>query len=194
MIGAAAQKREKRVAEIVGHAWDLAHLHGIGGISLHALAREVGIRQPSLYAYFESKNALYDLMFAAGNRRLLQRLDETKLPTNPRAALKKFMRAFVDFALEDPARYSLLFLRRIPGFEPSAESYEQAQQMLNRGVDLLRAAGVQNQGDVDCYLAMVAGLVDAQISNEPGGNRWTRHLDRLTDMHLDQAARNRKRR
>ena len=73
-------------------------------------------------------------------------------------------------------------------------SYEQAQQMLNRGVDLLRAAGVQNQGDVDCYLAMVAGLVDAQISNEPGGNRWTRHLDRLTDMHLDQAARNRKRR
>ena len=43
--------------------------------SLHALAREVGIRQPSLYEYFDSKHALYDAMFADGNRQLLERLD-----------------------------------------------------------------------------------------------------------------------
>ena len=34
---------------------------------------------------------------------------------------------------------------------------------------------------------MVAGLIDAQISNDPGGDRWIRHLDRLVDLHLDDA-------
>lgn len=191
MIGSVAQKREARVASIVAAAWELARTHGIGGVSLHALAREVGIRQPSLYAYFDSKNALYDAMFADGNRQLLEQLAGLKLPSEPRAALKKFMRAFVDFALADPARYALLFERQIPGFEPSSESYAVAQEFLARAVDLLDAAGIGSQGDVDCYVAMVAGLVAAQISNDPGGDRWTRHLNRLTDMHLDAVSQRR---
>ena len=76
MIGKVAQRRETRTAEIVAAAWELARDHGIGGLSLHALAREVGIRQPSLYEYFDSKHALYDAMFADGNRQLLERLDD----------------------------------------------------------------------------------------------------------------------
>ena len=63
------------MAAIVAAAWELAADHGIAGVSLHALAREVGMRQPSLYAYFDSKHALYDAMFADGNRQLLERLD-----------------------------------------------------------------------------------------------------------------------
>src|SRR2546428_7570329 len=61
-------RREAKVASIVESAWQLAREHGIGGVSLHALAREVGMRQPSLYEYFDSKHALYDAMFADGNR------------------------------------------------------------------------------------------------------------------------------
>jgi AcrR family transcriptional regulator len=191
MIGTVAQRRESRVASIVATAWELARAHGIAGVSLHALAREVGIRQPSLYAYFDSKNALYDAMFADGNRQLLERLDTLKLPSDPRAAVRAFMRAFVSFALADPARSALLFQRPIPGFEPSVESYAYAQEVLTRAVDVLHAAGLKSQGDVDCFIAMVGGLIDAQISNDPGGNRWTRHLDRLTDMYLDEVKRRR---
>src|SRR5271167_3872331 len=88
------QRREAKVAAIVESAWKLAREHGIAGVSLHALAREVGMRQPSLYAYFDSKLALYDSMFADGNGQLLQRLDLVKLPRHPRAALKKFLAEF----------------------------------------------------------------------------------------------------
>jgi AcrR family transcriptional regulator len=186
MIGKVARRREERVAEIVGAAWELARAHGIGGVSLHALAREVGIRQPSLYAYFDSKHALYDAMFADGNRELLERLDGLELPGDPRSAVKTFMREFIVFAVEDSARNELLFHRPIPGFEPSVQSYELAQVVLGRAVELLRTAGVESQDDIDCFIAMVAGLVEAQISNDPGGDRWTRHLDRLTDLYLDQ--------
>ena len=50
------------------------------------------------------------------------------------------------------------------------------------------AAGVDDPVDVDCIVAMVAGLIDAQASNDPEGTRWTRHLDRLVDLHLDNPA------
>jgi AcrR family transcriptional regulator len=192
MIGSVAQRREAKVASIVATAWELAHQEGIGGVTLHALAREVGIRQPSLYAYFDSKNALFDAMFADGNRQLLERLESLKLPRDPRAAVKAFMRALVQFSLEDTDRHLLLFQRPVPGFQPSAESYAYAQQVLNRAVELLRAAGVERQGDIDCVVAMIAGLVDAQMSNDPGGNRWVRHLDRLIDLYLDDAEQRRR--
>ena len=181
------QRREAKVASIVATAWKLAREHGIAGVSLHALAREVGMRQPSLYEYFDSKHALYDAMFADGNRQLLDRLDALTLPRDPRAALKKFMGAFVAFALEDPARCELLFERHVPGFIPSPESYALAEEALGRAAKLMNDAGVTQQGDIDCIVAMVAGLMEAQLSNDPGGNRWTRHLNRLVDLYVDDA-------
>ena len=178
-------RREAKVAAILESAWNLAREHGIAGVSLHALAREVGMRQPSLYAYFDSKSELYDAMFADGNRRLLQQLDLIKLPRDPRAALKKFLAEFVALALEDPARYELLFERRIPGFTPSPTSYLLAEAVLGRAYEFINKVGVTKQGDIDCMIAMVAGLMEAQLSNDPGGNRWIRHLNRLVDLYVD---------
>jgi hypothetical protein len=116
-----------------------------------------------------------------------------RLPKDPRRAVKAFMRALTDFALEDDARRQLLFQRPIPGFVPSAASYERAEQVLARSVSLLEAAGLDDPGDIDCFIALVAGLIDAQASNDPGGTRWTRHLDRLIDMYLDNPQRRRNR-
>jgi AcrR family transcriptional regulator len=193
MVGKVAERREARTQEILETAWRLAAAEGIGGFSLHGVARELGIRQPSLYEYFDSKLALYDAMFADGNRRLLARLDALVLPDDPRRAVKAFMRAFVDFAMEDAARMELLFIRPIPGFEPSEASYAPAVAVLERARVLLRAAGMRARGDIDCFIAMVGGLISAQTSNEPGGTRWVRHLDRLTDLYLDDATTRRKR-
>jgi AcrR family transcriptional regulator len=186
-----AQRREAKVASIVAAAWELARVEGVGGISLRALAARVGMRQPSLYEYFDSKHALYDAMFADGNRQLLARLEALELPADPRAALKTFMGEFARFSLEDYERGLLLFQRPVPGFEPSPASYAIAEEVLARGVELMAAAGVRDQDDVDCFVAMVAGLIAAQVSNDPGGDRWTRHLDRMIDLHLDDARRRR---
>jgi len=154
-ISKVAQRREVKIASIVDAAWGLAREHGIQLVSLRDLAKEVGMQQPSLYAYFDSKNALYDAMFADGNRQLLKVLSAIDLHANPRVTLKAYLGAFTDFAVEDPARNSLLFRRVIPGFEPS--------------------------------VAMTAGLIEAQLSNEPGGDRWLRHLNRMTDVLVDDA-------
>ncbi len=179
------ERREAKVTSIVATAWELAREHGIAGLSLHELARKVGMRQPSLYEYFASKHALYDAMFADGNRQLLERLDAIKLPGEPRAAAKKYMNTFLTFALEDPARCELLFQRHVPGFDPSPESYALAEEALGGAVKVLHEAGVTDQGDIDCIVAMVGGLIEAQLANDPAGNRWSRHLDRLVDLYLN---------
>ena len=57
--------------------------------------------------------------------------------------------------------------------------------MLGRAYKLINEAGVTEQGDIDCIVAMVAGLMEAQMSNDPGGNRWIRHLNRLVDLYVD---------
>ena len=94
---------------------------------------------------------------------------------------------FIAFGLEDPARYELLFQRHVPGFSPSAESYALATGSAGPGVSLMQAAGVTDQGDIDCIVAITAGLMDAQLSNDPGGNRLVRHLNHLVDLVVDDA-------
>jgi AcrR family transcriptional regulator len=186
-VSKVAQRREAKIASIVDTAWSLARERGIQLVSLRDLAKEVGMKQPSLYAYFDSKDALYDAMFADGNRQLLETLDSIDRPDDPRAALKAYLGAFADFAVTDPARNSLLFRRVIPGFEPSAESYAVAEEALGRLLGVMKAAGVTDGGDIDCLVAMTAGLIEAQLSNEPGGDRWIRHLPRMTDLLVDDA-------
>jgi AcrR family transcriptional regulator len=185
MANSVAQRRADKTAEIVACAWALARADGIAGVTLHGLARAVGMRQPSLYVYFGSKLALYDAMFADGNRRLLERLDAVMLSPEPREALRQWLQAFAAFGSEDGELYELLFHRPIPGFAPSAESYALAEQVLGGLYTLLRAAGVTEQGDMDCVVAITAGVTDAQISNDPGGDRWLRHLGRLVGLLVD---------
>jgi AcrR family transcriptional regulator len=187
MVDSVAKRRAEKTAEIVASAWILAKADGIAGVTLHGLARLVGMRQPSLYVYFDSKLALYDAMFADGNRRLLERLDAVPLSAEPREALKQWLHAFAAFGSEDGELYQLLFHRPIPGFTPSPESYALAEKALGRSYALMRAAGLTEQGDLDCIVAITAGVTDAQISNDPGGDRWLRHLNRLVDLLLDDA-------
>lgn len=187
MPGQVAVRREAKVAVIVAKAWELAERDGVAALSLHALAREVGMRQPSLYEYFDSKNALYDAMFADGNRQLIAHLDAQRLPREPRSALKACLAALASFALEQPSRYELMFLRHLPGFTPTPDAYALAQEVLGRIVALMHRAGVTRQADIDCLVAVTAGLIDAQLSNEPTTSRWVRHINRLTDLVIDDA-------
>lgn len=175
------------MAAILEEAWGLAAEHGIAGISLRDLAARVGIRQPSLYEYFASKNDLYDAMFADGNQQLLDRLAALELPPEPPRALKVFVRAWLEFAMEDRARCALLFQRHVPGFEPSPESYALAEAALAPMVELARAAGATDPSDIDCIVAVAAGVLEAQVANDPTGDRWLRHLDRLLDLVVEDA-------
>lgn len=179
-----AERREATRAEIVAAAWEVVGENGIGALSLRDVAERVGMRPPSLYEYFDSKNAIYDALFADGQRALYVALTDAN-NLDPRDRIRAGTHVFIDFCVENPARCQLLFVRTIPGFEPSPESYALAVRTLSATVDAFAALGVNDQAAVDLYTAMISGLVNQQIANEPGGKRWTVLADEMLDMLLD---------
>ncbi len=179
-----AERHQATRGRILAAAWALARDGGLGGWSLRDVADVVGMRAPSLYVYFDSKNALYDAMFADGYRALLARIDATPTEGRPVEVLRRAAHLFVDFAVSDPARYQLLFLRTIPGFVPSDPSYLLAQNVIDRLIEVLRTAGAGSNEDTDLWTAMLTGLASQQISNDPGGDRWKRLVDAAVDVLL----------
>jgi AcrR family transcriptional regulator len=170
--------------EILDAAWQLVRADGLASLAMRDLGAQVGMRAQSLYAYFPSKFAIYDAMFGDANRELLQRLRDIPAANDPIAGLRRQTAMFLEFCVEDPVRYQLLFQRTIPGFEPSPDSFAPAIEILEFGRRALRACGIDDATALDSWTAVTGGIAAQQNSNEPGGDRWVRRVDDITDMFL----------
>ena len=191
-----AERREATRLEILEAAWALAREVGLAQFTLREVADRVGMRAPSLYSHFDSKHAIYDAMFGQAWTECLVAAQAAMahVPSDARGALRLAARTFFDFAVSDLPRHQLMNLRTIPGFEPSPESYAPAVATLNVARELFAHHGITEQEDLDLYVALVGGLVDSQHANDPGGDRWSRLLDRAVDMFVDNLDLERKQR
>jgi AcrR family transcriptional regulator len=182
-----AERREATRREILEAAWRLAEERGLLEFTLRDVADQVGMRAPSLYTHFESKHAIYDAMFgqAWSDYEQLMPSELAEWGDSARAVVRRAARTFFDFAVANPARHQLMSLRTIPSFEPSEESYAPAVRVLEQTRALFRELGVTDQAAVDMYVAMVDGLVNQQLANDPGGSRWSDLLDQVMDMWAD---------
>ena len=178
------ERREATKVEILDAAWAQVRADGLAALSLRNLARTVGMQAPSLYSYFESKNAIYDAMYAQGAREFVEAEPSDQLGDNLET-LKQLVHFFVGFCAADAARYLLLFQRTIPGFEPSAESFAISEGTLERLGQRMEACGITDPQAVDLFTAIGTGLADQQLSNDPGGDRWIRLIDDAVEMFYD---------
>ena len=179
-----AERRDATKAEILDAAWELCAAEGLAGLSLRELATKVGMQAPSLYSYFSSKHDIYDAMFAEG----YQQFEEGKsfpIGSDTRTGMRRLAHYFADFCASNPVRYQLMFQRTIPGFEPSPESYAISVAGFERSRLWFEENGIDHA--LDMYTAILTGIVDQQISNDPGGDRWLRLVDDSVDMFLAYA-------
>lgn len=181
------ERRESTRAEILEAAWDLAASRGLAEFTLRDLAERVGMRAPSLYTHFPSKNAIYDAMFgqAWSEYETVVRAEAADLAGSPREVVRRIGRVYFDFAVASPARHQLMSQRTIPGFEPSPESYAPAVRVLELGRRTLADLGVTDPSDLDLLTALLTGLVNQQLANDPGGTRWAVLVDRAMDLWAD---------
>jgi AcrR family transcriptional regulator len=179
-----AKRRQLARDTIVEAAWLLVHDDGLAALSLRELATRAGVTTPTIYAYFESKHAIYDAMFGEAATAFADRMTEPYRATEPHAMLVEGLKRFVEFCTSDPPRYQLLFQRVIPGFEPSPESFAPAVRALDASRQRLAANGITEPRHLDLWTALTTGLVDQQISNDPGGTRWASLIEEAADMFL----------
>jgi len=186
-----ARRRSAR-EDILEAAWSLVADEGLTGLSLRDLARRAGITPPTVYAYFESKNAIYDAMFGQAATQFAEAAAQPFDCDDPQEVLVASVHRFFEFCMADPVRYQLLFQRVLPGFEPSADSYTPAVRALGFAREWLALNGVTEARHLDLWTALVIGLVDQQMSNDPGGTRWFGLVEETTSMFLThcQASRN----
>jgi AcrR family transcriptional regulator len=181
-----AERREATRREILDAAWEIARQEGLSAVTLREVAGRIGMRSPSLYSHFDSKNAIYDAMFAQAWGELRDVFDAMPQPAAHRRSMLAQAEMFFDFAVADLARYQLMNQRTIPGFRPSPEAYAVSIAAYERMQRMLRRCGVRAREDLDLWTAIVGGFVDQQLANDPGGNRWRRQLPRLVDMYCDE--------
>jgi AcrR family transcriptional regulator len=181
-------RRQETQREIVQISWDVVRENGLAGLSMRDLGERVGMRAQSIYSYFASKHEIYDAMFLEGYQAFAERMDavDERAATDPIGTARAAVRTFVEFCTSDPVRYQLLFQRTIPGFTPSPESYAVAVRVYEQMGRRLAAVGVHDQETLDLWTAVLTGLTDQQISNDPGGARWTQLVDRAVDMLMTE--------
>lgn len=89
--------------------------HGIDALSLRRVAEAVGVSRTAPYHHFRDKQALLSALAEDGFRELEQLME--RLPVRPGATLtrdlRRFVRAYLAFALEHPTRYELMFGHRL---------------------------------------------------------------------------------
>lgn len=189
------RRHETTKREILDAAWTQAESVGVAGISLRETAKAVGLSAPSLYTYFESKDAIYDAMFIEAYEALRdfnREVVEATEGLDRVDALTEALERFVGFCQRSPARYTLMFTRPVPGWEPSPEAYAVSIRSYEEMASALSRFGIEGPEALDLYTAIAAGIAAQQMANDPAGDRWARLAHDAMEMlvhHVDQAER-----
>lgn len=171
-------RRAQTIEEIIDVAVDVMAEQGAAGLSLGEVARRVGVRPPSLYAYFDSKQAVYDAVFARGWSQVHETMEELGYPdetTDLPAYLLEFGERFVRWTVEHPVYSQLMGWRPVPGYVPSAEAYRPAVVVLARCGEVL--GRLQELGLFDprvsvdelvrMWTVVTSGVTSQQLANGP---------------------------
>ncbi|TQN37779.1 TetR family transcriptional regulator [Blastococcus colisei] len=172
------RRRQETIEQVLDVAVEVMADQGVAGLTLGEVARRMGIRPPSLYSYFDGKNALYDALFERGWRELLAVMRETDAACDGvdlAADLLVMETAFVRWAVEHPAYAPLMFWRPVPGFVPSSQAYAPALELERQSrafLARLRDAGLlPSDADLDLVYrtqtAVVSGVITQQLANAP---------------------------
>ena len=192
------RRRRETISEVLDVALQVMAEQGVAGLSLGEVARRMGIRPPSLYVYFDSKNALYDAIFARGWGALGTVMEPImdRVNSDVRTYLLRNAEAFVRWSVEHPAYSQLMFWRPVPGYEPSPEAYEPAVRLMERGrtalVALRDREALRADADADelvrVWTIVISGVVSQQLANAPTerfeDGRFTTRLPQVVEMYL----------
>ncbi len=188
--------RESLREEILDAARQLFVLHGYEQTSIRAIAAKVGASPGILYHYFEDKQAIMAHLVSETFTRLSSRLERIRNDNDHVSArMRRGLRAYIEFGLEHPHHYALLFMnpsswqgndRIIHAFQTQGEqTFSCLRQMSQESIEagILRQEIGNAEELAQTLWAAIHGLVSIQLGC--GGFPFlerSRLADRLLDI------------
>lgn len=173
--------------ELVRAAGDLIAARGAAGLSVRAVANEVGASSSSIYNLFGSKAELVRAMYVAGFGSLAARFARVATTEDPLVDLLALGLAYRSNALAQPHLYDVMFGRPFPEFTPNEEDAALAMGTLDvlrttvgRCLDAGSLPGYLDVEDVTLALwALTHGLASLELAGglgERGEDYWRTQL------------------
>jgi AcrR family transcriptional regulator len=159
---------------VLRSARELLAAEGPDALTMRRIADALGSSTTVLYSNFAGKNAIIDAIVVAGHQELRERLGTIAAEQEPFARLAESARVYRRFALDDPARYRLLFGADLRGYERGTSAREAAQASFGALADLVRdcqSAGIlRADADPDFVSEILIAAAHGAVSLELSGH------------------------
>ena len=168
--------RERARAELTAEITDLARAQlatvGAAGLSLRAVARELGMASSAMYRYFPSRDDLLTRLIIDGYDALGLAAEQADDPTAaPRERWLAVCRAVRGWALAHPHEYALLYGSPVPGYSAPQDTVPAAARVglvLGRVLGDAARAGALPAASGAGTSTVSAALVEAFGGDSPG--------------------------
>jgi AcrR family transcriptional regulator len=164
---------------------------GPDALSIRRIAERAGVAPMGIYTRFDGKHGVVDALFQDGFALLATTMRATASVADPVAAFREAGRAYRELALAHPARYRLMFLQVIQGYEPTARALEIAHGAFEALVDAARRgveSGRWRPADPAEVAQQVWATCHGWVALELGGINFAADLaagyDELLDLVL----------
>jgi AcrR family transcriptional regulator len=137
---------------ILGTARTMVVAEGIDGFSLRRLAAELGVTAPSLYRFFDSKDAIVAAIAEQAFEQLIDAIEAAAAGLDdPIALIKAQSLAYVECAVANPALFAVMFAYRPPWTDlpnaPELPLASKAWQLASVAVETATEQGLLHEPD-----------------------------------------------
>jgi AcrR family transcriptional regulator len=157
---------------LLSSAEDILESEGPDGLSVRRIAAAAGVAPMGVYNHFESKSGIIEALYIQGFARLGAAMQAMAQIADPSEALLEGARRYRELALAHPMAYQLMFLRAVPGFEPTDYALGEctgAYEHLVASVERAIQAGVIVEGEptetAQLIWATIHGWVSLDLLN-----------------------------
>ncbi|MBA3338271.1 MAG: TetR/AcrR family transcriptional regulator, partial [Geodermatophilaceae bacterium] len=141
--------------------------HGAAGLSLRAVARELGMVSSALYRYFPSRDELLTALILEAYGSLADAGAAAQARVSRTDYRRRWLvtcRAVRRWAIAHPHEYALIYGSPVPGYMAPQETIEPAARVMLLFVDVVRDAALNGAlRDDDAQRATLAPRLEAQL-------------------------------
>ena len=158
--------------------------HGAQGLSLRAVARELGMVSSAIYRYFPSRDELLTALIIEAYDALGEAAETASAgpPADVRGRWRAACHAVRHWALAHPHEYALIYGSPVPGYQAPQATIAPAVRVARVIGGLLADARPRSPHALPPELAGQAAIVAAAIAPEEPGPVITRGLIALTQL------------